>query len=300
MRMKPVRSIRYRRTTETRPALCYHRVIMWLFLSFGFFSIVQKEPGDTLTVRARFRVDLDRLRERVLPELSPTQVGGGTDYPYRATASRAQVRAALARCVDELNYANFKSEVSNTLGVERAHLYGKVWTTLYGAERAETEPEVRAARIERATGMRRWPEQNSSARLRSAYGGVIVNERGEVLLRHPQNGYGGYAWTWPKGRPNPGETPEAAAIRETQEETGLRVVIEREIPGEFVGDTSVTRFWIMRPTGVAGSHAAETDSIRWARLDEAAALIAETSSVVGRRRDLEVLAQVIALLERQP
>jgi hypothetical protein len=39
---------------------------MWIFTTFGFFSVVQKEPGDEfLTVRARDPKDLDRLRERV-------------------------------------------------------------------------------------------------------------------------------------------------------------------------------------------------------------------------------------------
>ncbi len=32
-----------------------------------------------------------------------------------------------------------------------------------------------------------------------------------------------YVWTFAKGRPDPGETPEEAAIRETEEETGLLV-----------------------------------------------------------------------------
>jgi hypothetical protein len=33
-------------------------------VAFGFFSIVQKQKGDTLTIRARVREDLDRLREQ--------------------------------------------------------------------------------------------------------------------------------------------------------------------------------------------------------------------------------------------
>ena len=62
---------------------------MWLFTTFGFFSIVQKQSSDGfLTVRARAADDLDRLRNRV-PQLSPTIVGGGTDYPYRAKIPHA-------------------------------------------------------------------------------------------------------------------------------------------------------------------------------------------------------------------
>ncbi len=110
---------------------------MWLFLPCGFYSVVEKSRGDILTVRARARADLERLREQWLPELSPTQKGGGTDYPYRATATRAQLAAALGRFVESLGYANFKDEVRRELGGARAHLCSEVWRVMYDAERAE-------------------------------------------------------------------------------------------------------------------------------------------------------------------
>ena len=51
---------------------------MWLFTTFGFFSIVQKQPSDKfLTVRARAAADLERMRKHV-PQLSATITGGGT------------------------------------------------------------------------------------------------------------------------------------------------------------------------------------------------------------------------------
>ena len=43
---------------------------MWLMTPSGFFSIVQKpedEQAGTLTIRARVRGDLERLRETCLP-----------------------------------------------------------------------------------------------------------------------------------------------------------------------------------------------------------------------------------------
>ncbi|MBI4704877.1 MAG: hypothetical protein HY744_27550 [Deltaproteobacteria bacterium] len=42
---------------------------MWLFTSFGFFSVVQKPGEEGLTVRARVRSDLERPREQYLPGL---------------------------------------------------------------------------------------------------------------------------------------------------------------------------------------------------------------------------------------
>jgi predicted NUDIX family NTP pyrophosphohydrolase len=44
----------------------------------------------------------------------------------------------------------------------------------------------------------------------------------EVLLVHPSGNYNRHApWSIPKGLPNPGESLEDAARRETQEETGM-------------------------------------------------------------------------------
>ncbi|MGY2253445.1 MULTISPECIES: hypothetical protein [Pseudomonas] len=41
---------------------------MWLFTNFGFFSVVQKDASDDLTIRSRTKSDLDRLRNHYRPE----------------------------------------------------------------------------------------------------------------------------------------------------------------------------------------------------------------------------------------
>ncbi len=49
------------------------------------------------------------------------------------------------------------------------------------------------------------------------------NGRIEVLLVHPSGNYNRHApWSIPKGVPDPGESLEDAAVRETREETGMR------------------------------------------------------------------------------
>ena len=110
---------------------------MWILSPVGFFSAVQK-PGDThLTIRVRVKADLDALRERYFPELGETQIGGGTDYPYRATAEKEPFAAALGRIAMDIDYDNFKNEVKKQQGPSRARAYGEVWSALYDLEAKE-------------------------------------------------------------------------------------------------------------------------------------------------------------------
>ena len=58
---------------------------------------------------------------------------------------------------------------------------------------------------------------------------VVKNAEGEILLvlrsREPEAG----CWTVPGGRVEPGESLEAAAVREALEETGLHIAVDREV-----------------------------------------------------------------------
>lgn len=54
-------------------------------------------------------------------------------------------------------------------------------------------------------------------RLIEAAGGVVFDEYGKILVIFRRN-----SWDLPKGKIDEGETPEQAAIREVEEETGLK------------------------------------------------------------------------------
>lgn len=111
---------------------------MWIVTEFGFFSVVEK-PGDAkagaLTVRARVKADLERLRDLYLPELGPIAESKVNDYRFRAKAPRAAVAAAAARAVEGIRYENFKAQVRKTQGQKREAVLHDVWHALYQLQR---------------------------------------------------------------------------------------------------------------------------------------------------------------------
>ena len=108
---------------------------MWLFTTIGFFSVVQKSGNSFLTVRARVASDLNRLREKCIPELSGTIKGQGTDYPYRATISHEDFAKGMEKIVKSIHYGNFKTEVETKMGSKRETIYHEVWSSLLKLEK---------------------------------------------------------------------------------------------------------------------------------------------------------------------
>lgn len=122
------------------------------------------------------------------------------------------------------------------------------------------------------------------------YGGILVDDEGRFLLAEPAGHFGGYAWTFAKGRPGKGESPEQAALRKVLEKTGYQAEIFDVLPIAYEGDTSTTAYFLMAPVGDQGRFTTETAQTRWVSAEEAADLIARTTSAKGRDRDLAVLA----------
>jgi 8-oxo-dGTP pyrophosphatase MutT (NUDIX family) len=111
-----------------------------------------------------------------------------------------------------------------------------------------------------------------------AAGGIVSrrNERGEleVLLIHRPHRRD---WTFPKGKVDAGETDEACAVREVEEETGLRCILGTELPGtshtDHKGRLKVVRYWTMRPAGGVAAPRNEVDEVRWLPLGRAVELL---------------------------
>jgi 8-oxo-dGTP pyrophosphatase MutT (NUDIX family) len=93
----------------------------------------------------------------------------------------------------------------------------------------------------------------------------------EVLLVH-RPAYDD--WTFPKGKRDEGETDEQTAVREVEEETGLRCVPGRELASvaylDGKGRAKVARYWEMTVAdGTAGARN-EVDDVQWLRVRAAA------------------------------
>lgn len=88
-------------------------------------------------------------------------------------------------------------------------------------------------------------------------------------------------WSLPKGKLDAGETHEAAAVREVEEETGLRCRLGDELLTVEYTDhrdrPKVVRYWAMTPEDGrdAGSFTPteEIDEVRWVTREEAGDLL---------------------------
>ena len=104
--------------------------------------------------------------------------------------------------------------------------------------RKATSGGKKAAAAKKAGGGRRPPRMPKVEE--TSAGGLIVDRAGEhlraaLIARHDRRGR--LVWSLPKGHLEAGETPEDAAIREVEEETGIR--------GRVLAPLGVIDFWFI-------------------------------------------------------
>ena len=126
-----------------------------------------------------------------------------------------------------------------------------------------------------------------------AAGGAVLRERAgggvELCLVHRPR-YDD--WSLPKGKLDPGERFEDGALREVEEETGLRCRLLQELaPTRYEdrkGRPKLVRYWLMAPVEDLGfTPNDEVDEIRWLEIADAAAL-------VSYEHDQELVASLAA------
>jgi 8-oxo-dGTP diphosphatase len=118
-----------------------------------------------------------------------------------------------------------------------------------------------------------------------AAGGLVVRD-GKVLLVHRPK-YDD--WSFPKGKCDDGESDESCALREVEEETGLRCELLEEI-GEtnYIdarGRPKTVRYWRMRPVDGEFAPHDEVDKLRWETPELAAGILSWS-------RDLSLLERL--------
>jgi 8-oxo-dGTP pyrophosphatase MutT (NUDIX family) len=85
-------------------------------------------------------------------------------------------------------------------------------------------------------------------------------------------------WSLPKGKLDAGESWEDAALREVEEEIGLRCWLGDELPPvgyrDNKGRAKVVRYWLMEPEdGAPFTPNDEVDEMRWLGVEAAADLL---------------------------
>ena len=106
-----------------------------------------------------------------------------------------------------------------------------------------------------------------------AAGGVVVRDGRVAVVHRPRYD----DWSLPKGKLDPGETWEQAALREVEEEIGVRGRLGRELePVHYThkGRPKTVRWWEMSVDD-AGQFVAgeEVDELRWVTPEEARSLL---------------------------
>jgi len=107
-----------------------------------------------------------------------------------------------------------------------------------------------------------------------AAGGVVRRKDGAIAVVHRPR-YDD--WSLPKGKLDPGESWEEAALREVWEETGLRCKLGRELSPTFYKDrkgrSKAVRYWLMDVSEGKFKPNEEVDELRWLSPKEAAKIL---------------------------
>ncbi len=127
----------------------------------------------------------------------------------------------------------------------------------------------------------------STADMVRAAGGVVWRRAHDgamevVLVHRPRYD----DWSLPKGKVDPGETDEQAALREVREEASINADLGAELPTTTYLDRSGkhkrVRYWAMTAAGGDPAGDNEVDQAAWVPLDEA-------RSRLSYERDVAVL-----------
>jgi 8-oxo-dGTP diphosphatase len=153
---------------------------------------------------------------------------------------------------------------------------------------------------------RREPQAPSQLAVTDREDAPLIRAGGGVVRRPGTDGRWEYAvvhrpryddWSLPKGKVDPGETDEAAALREVKEETALSCRLGPELSStryiDRRGRPKVVRYWLMTPAGASENHDVfrpndEIDEVRWYSAADAGKILthAHDRQLISEAEDL--------------
>jgi hypothetical protein len=103
---------------------------MWLCTQHGFFSIVQKKPGEA-HIRGRLPADMENLL-KLFGTGWPIVETKSNDYRYRIVCGQGEVSEVMAKLATAIDYSNFKSRIhAKPDQADKSAAYSKLWGNLY-------------------------------------------------------------------------------------------------------------------------------------------------------------------------
>ena len=127
-----------------------------------------------------------------------------------------------------------------------------------------------------------------------SYGGIFINKDGMILMRKPKGEFGGQRWTFAKGGADKGESPEEAALREVEEETGIKGNIISEIPGHYNSTNSSNKYFLMEADidddHIKSFKSDETEELKWMSYTDALEALKNNDNKESSKRDRQVLS----------
>jgi hypothetical protein len=97
---------------------------MWIVQNNSFLSVVaDRNNKNNLLVRGRIKGDIEAVFPGAEVITTPK-----ADYLYRAFLPREQVKAAISKSIDAIDYPNFKGSVMDEF---RHNSYMKIWRVMH-------------------------------------------------------------------------------------------------------------------------------------------------------------------------
>lgn len=113
---------------------------MWLFSETGFVSaVVDPQNKNNIVVRARDKKSLEPLMK--FAKVKMVYPKRYTDYPHRVIVTRQQYADWVLSLVEQMQYGNYKNQVTKTRGHDFAHPLHQVWSTMLQLEEGYTQPK---------------------------------------------------------------------------------------------------------------------------------------------------------------